>query len=579
MINKISVDNFRCLNDFSISFEEGLNVIVGENDAGKTSLIDVLKILFDEKNVKVEIEDFYNDSEEMLIEVEVDNKTFVKEIKIENDESIIIKHENKIKISKDELLSLKEYLESNFDSLTLDEKKKVLSEPASFFKFPVRSNTNFDNLNTRVIEKINELLTDADEFLILDVTTLPKYPMKFLDGTHFDNVNNFFQEMFFKDTNTKILNETIDSEVTIKEWIEDYLNTYAEGLRTKIEDKGIKDRIKHYLPNCNDIKIIPTPKTNINIDINVKFMKDDENEILFEKMGDGARRRVTMALLEFKGEETNALTYVFDEPDTHLHVKAQMELLDILRGFEDKQVIITTHSPFVMNAVKPQQIKLFSLESGVTKVKSVDEDNVENNLNELGISNMNLFFSRKILIVEGHTEEKFIPFIYNKLFDFSMRGNLVKVIRAEGIDDVPRLSRVLAQFVKPDDVYILMDNDASRKSLNLIEKLVIPPNNIFRIGFKEFEDSFDSKIIFEVGKEIIEGKGCEIGSIWTETAIEGLKSECRSNGKKFSEELFNLSEKCLVRIEKPNFGVGLAKKCNIDDLDEVIVELFSRINN
>jgi len=70
-----------------------------------------------------------------------------------------------------------------------------------------------------------------------------------------------------------------------------------------------------------------------------------------------------MALLEYKNltETEISSLYVFDEPDTHLHVKAQVELLEIIRKFNDsnKQVIITTHSPFIMNAVKPNQIRFY----------------------------------------------------------------------------------------------------------------------------------------------------------------------------------------------------------------------------
>lgn len=570
MIKKISVQNFRSLKDVSVEFEDGLNVVIGENDAGKTSLIDVLKIVFD--NGIVDPDDFYNGADEIFIEVEFDDQIFSKRITKENN------IEDKIKVKKDTFINLKGDLESKFDSCDDSERRNLLSEPAHLFGFLLRSNTNLDNLKDKVLKEIDERLRDQN--FIIDVTQNPEYAITFLDGSHFNDVNKFFQEMFFKDKSRNIWEEKIDSGETVNEWIDKNLNSFAEGLTAEIESLGIKKRISTYLPHFSDILIQPAFKpANLSIDLDVKFLKDDGNAILFEKMGDGTRRRVTMALLEYNGENKDVNTYIFDEPDTHLHVRAQMELLGILRNFKDKQIIITTHSPFIMNAVKPQQIKLFSLDDTATKVESIDDEDIEVTLNELGITNMNLFFSRKILVVEGHTEEKFIPLIYDKLFGHTLRSNLVKVIRAQGIDDVPRLSKVLSQFVVPNNVYILMDNDASQRSLNLMNKLKIPEDNVFKIGHKEFEDSFDVQIIYDVGKELIEQKECDCGTIWTQKAITELKNDCLTNSKKFSEELVKLSSECLVNFEKPEFGIYLAKKCAADDLDEVLHTLFSKINN
>ena len=44
-IKKITVDGFRCLLDFEVTFEDDLTVIVGENDAGKSSLVECLKVV------------------------------------------------------------------------------------------------------------------------------------------------------------------------------------------------------------------------------------------------------------------------------------------------------------------------------------------------------------------------------------------------------------------------------------------------------------------------------------------------------------------------------------------------------
>ena len=55
-LQNLEVDGFRCLSNFKVIFEEDLTLIVGENDCGKTSLIDCLKVVM--HNKAVEIDDF-----------------------------------------------------------------------------------------------------------------------------------------------------------------------------------------------------------------------------------------------------------------------------------------------------------------------------------------------------------------------------------------------------------------------------------------------------------------------------------------------------------------------------------------
>ena len=84
--------------------------------------------------------------------------------------------------------------------------------------------------------------------------------------------------------------------------------------------------------------------------------------------------------------------YILDEPDTHLHVKAQLELLNILKELGKKgcQIIITTHSPFLINAIKPKQIRLLVQENAnETKIKFLknEPETSDEILRKLGIEN------------------------------------------------------------------------------------------------------------------------------------------------------------------------------------------------
>lgn len=53
-INKIHIQNYRNFNDFTMQFHEGLNVIVGPNNSGKTGLLYAINLLANPSDVSVE---------------------------------------------------------------------------------------------------------------------------------------------------------------------------------------------------------------------------------------------------------------------------------------------------------------------------------------------------------------------------------------------------------------------------------------------------------------------------------------------------------------------------------------------
>ena len=65
-INELVVENFRCFGGESkklkLPLQVGLNTLVGENDAGKTAIIDALRIIFgtrDQESLRPTTEDFH----------------------------------------------------------------------------------------------------------------------------------------------------------------------------------------------------------------------------------------------------------------------------------------------------------------------------------------------------------------------------------------------------------------------------------------------------------------------------------------------------------------------------------------
>jgi len=43
-ISKVKIHNFKCYRDFEIILKEGLNIIVGDNEAGKSTILESINL-------------------------------------------------------------------------------------------------------------------------------------------------------------------------------------------------------------------------------------------------------------------------------------------------------------------------------------------------------------------------------------------------------------------------------------------------------------------------------------------------------------------------------------------------------
>ncbi len=41
-LRRLRIRGFRCFDDFEIEFQSGINILIGENDTGKTAVLDAL---------------------------------------------------------------------------------------------------------------------------------------------------------------------------------------------------------------------------------------------------------------------------------------------------------------------------------------------------------------------------------------------------------------------------------------------------------------------------------------------------------------------------------------------------------
>ncbi len=575
----IKVKNFRCLKDIFISFEPDITVIVGENDSGKSSLVKVIELAM--KNAMPDPSDFFAGERSMRWELDFSEESYIFEFTMNGDniEKVIKKtvswgtlnpylaDKEKInELSKEEIKDLLLQFGKTTQKRTLDSLRQELSE--------------FLDENKNKIEN-----NDKEEVTIREMPQLLTVPP--LDGKTFEDINGFLKEVYLKEALKSIWSFKIEgTDKELATIFEDNLHLIADEKQKEINQE-VLPRIREFLPDVQEILIdIEHQPFDITKTINVttSFRGVEGQEIQFAKKGDGTKRRTTLALLRHKVEKERGMdqkVFIFDEPDTHLHVKAQRELMDILDQIkQEAQVIITTHSPFILNSVEPSKIRMLCLENGATNVKYLEDNNdVKELLKSLGIENTHLFFTRKILLVEGESEEIALPILFKKYKKKSLNSELVTLINAQGVDNLAQLAKVLNEFMRDIPLIVLVDQDINRdlaiqrrkKTKELLEKLQKERNvDKFEIGYMEFEDAFDTGVIYE---SVMKYYGDQVKNQWSKGEIEKCKEKLKENPHyQFSEALEKRSGRKKAEIAK-----AIAHYCDIDEIPQDLIALFDAI--
>ncbi|MGA5452739.1 ATP-dependent nuclease [Streptomyces umbrinus] len=121
------------------------------------------------------------------------------------------------------------------------------------------------------------------------------------------------------------------------------------------------------------------------------------------------------------GNSAFAPLLLIEEPEAHLHPQLQTRIMDLLRdragapkgvGTTPVQVILTTHSPNLASAIPVEHLTLvargstFRLAPGLTRL---DEGDYAFLTRFLDVTKANLFFARSVAIVEGGAEAIVLP--------------------------------------------------------------------------------------------------------------------------------------------------------------------------
>lgn len=226
-----------------------------------------------------------------------------------------------------------------------------------------------------------------------------------------------------------------------------------------------------------------------------------------------------------------------EEPEAHLHPQMQLQVTEFLLERCSRttgppvQAILTSHSPTLASKVPIEAITMvcggraFPLEKGLTKLDDSDYRFLSRFLDD---TKANLFFARGVLIVEGEGEQLLIPTLAALLgYSFTKQGVSVVNVGSRGLF---RYSRIFQRIADPQPairVACLADRDVVPRSAHSYE---VPPSK--RPPKQFYDDEFTADELAAIVAKLSEDDHGPVRTFvspsWTleyDLALSGLARE------------------------------------------------------
>lgn len=475
-IRSVKIENFRSFYKTEVNLQEGLNVIIGENNTGKSNFITLINLLSD-RDYKGSINDFnmsflkarymdflskppiinINYRIEHVLDYDKEDSAMSKLMPflIYNDKGVFEKVEESEQSRDKENLIAAINAVYEFDVKYIDSYKKamvginsfndficVLKKFENYFSYNFKNVTSNDYVDKIYVYKIFEIEKVEAVREINKITT---------------NSRRFLNQKF-KDQKIEI----VDVANKITSLVKDECKSVTNIINTEIEKDqdniGVingKNRFISDFEYTSDLTEMFKYELN-NVDGDFRLPLDNNG------LGYNNLIYIRNLIKEKKDNDYNIL--LIEEPEAHLHPGMQYKLLKFINTLKSvdlqneitirNQIFVTTHSTNISASVDFESMiifysspigNLFNISTKniidnflYSEYKEADETNkIQLALDEnkkhlekfLDVTRSDLLFSSKIILVEGIAEKLLIPAMFPELVDCH-----VSVVEVAGIN-------------------------------------------------------------------------------------------------------------------------------------------------
>lgn len=465
-LKSLHIKNFRGFVDETIIFDERMNVIIGKNDVGKSTILEALEIFFNSEQIKIDpLDKNIHCNPEDKVEItccfslDDDAKTIIdSSVPVRLDQEYLLNSNGELEICKmwdcsKKTIGAKDlltYIVANYPCIS---EKPLVCEKISSLKNILKECVSSEVYDIVVKTKSSEI---RKAIYTAKITEDTEFQPSLIDITQEDAKNIWYSlqqslPLFFLFRSDRV-NSDKDSEVqtpmkavtkTVISEMQDSIEEIINNVKEKVEQIGT-ETIKKLSDLDPEIAKSLKPKVSVKPFESVfTFDLLSDDEIPLNKRGSGVRRLILLSYFRTEAEKkaiyghNHSIIYALEEPETSQHPDFQKMIIEALQELSCDnmhQIIITTHTPEIAKMVKLQQlIFIYKNNDGTPIIEIQDEVKYQAIASALGI--LPFVVEQCVICVEGENDVNFLSEI-NKIPEFKniidFESQKIRIIPLQG---------------------------------------------------------------------------------------------------------------------------------------------------
>lgn len=459
LVDKARISGFRGIANIELSLPR-VAVLIGTNNAGKTSIIKALQLALGDYSRYLTEEDFHINTDDLVAEcILVDIRIVAQD-----------EHGKRTRLFADEWIEA-------FEDI-------IQSEPDGYQFVAIRTKCERDRVRGGFLLSRFWLEAWPEYTGWTEVRTISGRQLrKRFDALPFFSIDaqrDIHQELREKTSYIgKVLSSVEYNSADVEElerMVADINERAVERSDSLSQLKVHLDTLSHSFNGNGQTDITPFPRKirDLSKRFTVHFGENARNSFSMEYHGMGTRSWASMltvkAFTELTAKKHEEEVEPFfpiiaaEEPEAHLHPNAQRTLYQQLEDSKG-QVLVSTHSPFLAAMCDLQNIRsMVKIDGKVVVKKLPDVFDAEDLLilqREVMRFRGEVLFARAIILFEGVTEEQIVPAMFEHYFGFTAFSAGVNCISAAGKNYAPFIKLGCSLGIP---VCVVSDNDGNART-------------------------------------------------------------------------------------------------------------------
>lgn len=441
-IRKVKIHNFKCYKDFEITLEEGLNIIVGDNEAGKSTILEAINLalsgIINGKSIWNEISQYIFNKEIVDAYIEsVDTASMaLPDITIEiffggSENPLMNGNANSDRDNSAEgfcfRIAFNDKYADEYEALV--QRGNVKSLPIEYYDITWTTFAR-DTITTRSIPYKSSLI-DSSGYRYqsgndLYLSRIIKGSLEPQDITSIAQAHRKMRDTFVNDPSIQTINKKINQDASLT-------------------DKKIALSVELVTKNAWENSLV----TQL-------------DDIPFNYVGKGEQCVIKTELALAKRNSQNASIILLEEPENHVsHTRLNKLIKCISEQYAEKQILISTHSSFVANKLGLGKVMLLD-NLKITKFSDLSEETYNFFKKVAGYDTLRMILCKKAILCEGASDELVIQKAYMQLNDGRLPIEDGIEVISVGVSFLRFLE--IADFIQTK-IAVVTDNDGDMEAI------------------------------------------------------------------------------------------------------------------